>query len=137
MIFLRIAKQSRHTHLLEAFINYNLPNGKGEEYLNRIGVLMFTKYLKRIQRVIADAGTKHPIRTTLLAVTSFFMDVDKIQDQSLLTKAVDDNHFGFMGIVPLYSPLDNFLNVVQPALVKLVGDIGETVSSGSIFAEAA
>ena len=80
--FLEWAKKARHKNLLRYFINYNLPNGRGEEYLNRIGILMFTKYVKRIQRVISESGTKHPINTavTLLAA-GFALDLEMIQDQ--------------------------------------------------------
>lgn len=119
--FMKVAEQSRHANLIKSFVNYNLPNGKGEEYLNRIGLLMFTKYLKRIQQVITTSGVKHPIRTALtLAGASFMMDADMIQDQSLIVKGMDDSDFGLFGILPVYSPVDIFLNVATPGLVKLV-----------------
>jgi hypothetical protein len=119
--FLKIAKRSRHINLLDSFVNYNLPNGKGEEYLNRIGVLMFTKYLKRIQQVIANTSMQYPIRT-LLTVTAaaFLFDPDKIQDQNLIVKGLDDNEMGLLGILPVYSPLDVVMNVVNPPLINLV-----------------
>lgn len=82
---------------------------------------MFTKYLKRIQQVITTSGVKHPIRTALtLAGASFMMDADMIQDQSLIVKGMDDSDFGLFGILPVYSPLDIWLNVATPGLVKLV-----------------
>lgn len=121
--FFRIAERSRHINLLHSFVNYTLPNGKGEEYLNRIGVLMFTKYFKRIQHVIADASLRHPIRSTItLAATAFLLDVDKIQDQALIVKAVDDNDFGLFGILPVYNPVDTLMRVVNPPLISLVTD---------------
>ena len=117
--FLQLAEKSRHANLLKAFVNYNLPNSKGEEYLNRIGVLMFTKYLKRIQNVITQSTIQHPIRSIImLSATAMFMDIDKIQDQSLITKGLDDNDFGFLGILPVYNPLEHVMNVVTPAIVK-------------------
>ena len=38
--FLKEMEQSRHGNLLRSFVNYNLPNGKGEEYLNAIEAIV-------------------------------------------------------------------------------------------------
>ena len=116
--FLAMAEKSRHAGLLKAFVNYNLPNGKGEEYLNRIGVLMFTKYIKRIQGVIADVSTKHPIRgaATLLAA-GFALDLEMIQDSSFFVKAGDD--YGLFGLTSIHSPVDVLMTVVNPPLINL------------------
>lgn len=120
--FLLMAKASRHTQLLNSFVNYNLPNGKGEEYLNRIGVLMFTKYVKRIQHVITEAGTQHPIRTAItLAGASIGLDLEMIQDQSLLVKAGDD--YGVFGLTPIYTPVDILTTVAMPPLINLGMDV--------------
>jgi hypothetical protein len=119
--FMQIAERSRHASLLDAFVNYQLPNGRGEEYLNRIGALMFTKYLKRIQKVITSSGVKHPIRTAAaLAGASMMLDLEMIQDQALLVKAFDESDSGLLGIVPLYSPADIILSVATPGLIKLI-----------------
>lgn len=122
--FLAMAKESRHRNLLKSFVNYNLPNGKGEEYLNRIGVLMFTKYVKRIQNVITESGTKHPIRTaaTLLGA-GFALDLEMIQDQSFLLKAGDD--YGLFGLTPIHNPVDVLMTVVNPPLINLYGTYAE------------
>lgn len=116
--FFKVAEKSRHVNLLRYFVNYNLPNGKGEEYLNRIGILMFTKYFKRIQRVISDVSLKHPITGTLtLLAAGFGMDQEMIQDSSMLVKAGDDH--GLFGLVPVHNPVDVFMTVTQPPLVNL------------------
>lgn len=116
--FLAIAEKSRHANLMKAFVNYNLPNGKGEEFLNRYGVLMFTKYVKRIQNVIADAAFRHPIRSiTALLAAGFALDIEMIQDQSFLVKAGDN--YGLYGLTPVYSPADIVEKAVTPPLVQL------------------
>lgn len=116
--FFKIAEKSRHVNLLRYFINYNLPNGKGEEYLNRIGVLFFTKYMKRIQRVISDVSLKHPITGTLtLLVAGFGMDLEMIQDSSAMVKAGDD--YGLFGLTAIHNPVDVLLGVLNPPLVNL------------------
>jgi hypothetical protein len=121
-VFLAEAKKVRHVNLLRYFINYNLPNGKGEEYLNRIGVLMFTKYVKRIQRVISETGTKHPINTavTLLAA-GFALDLEMIQDQSFFVKGGDD--YGVFGLTPIHNLVDVLMTVVNPPLIRLNEDL--------------
>lgn len=117
--FFKISERSRHANLLNSFVNYNLPNGRFEEFMNRLGLLMFTKYMKRIQHVITRSSIEHPIRSTLTFLgASFMLDLDMIQDQSLMVEAFDDNNFGIFGVIPWYSPLDNFLNVVTPAVIK-------------------
>lgn len=122
--FFDMSKRHRHGQLLKAFVNYNLPNGRGEEYLNRIGVLMFTKYVKRIQQVIVETGTKHPIRTIMtLLGANYMMGLETIQDQSFIIKAGGD--YGVFGLTPLYSPLDVLTTVVNPPLINL----GQSLSS--------
>lgn len=117
--FMELAKRSRQATLLNSFVNYNLPNGKGEEYLNRTGTLMFTKYLKRIQNVITQSSIQHPIRTLVtLSAAAFALDADVIQDQAFLVKSMDNNDAGLLGVLPLYTPLDVLMNVVTPAIVK-------------------
>jgi hypothetical protein len=116
--FLKWAEQTRHVNLLRYFINYNLPNGRGEEYLNRIGLLMFTKYVKRIQRVISDVSIKHPITgTATLLAAGVGMDLEMIQDSSFMVKAGDD--YGLFGLTSVHSPVDILMTVLNPPLVNL------------------
>ena len=81
------------------FIFYSKPSSAVEEYLNRMGVLMFTKYAKRIQRVISKTATDYPLRSMLVALAdnSLFNDgLETIMDQSL----VDRSWYNF-GVNPL------------------------------------
>jgi hypothetical protein len=118
--FKKISEKERKQELLDTFINYNKPNGRFEEYLNRLGLLMFSKYVKRIQRVVATTSLKHPIRssTTLLAAT-LAIDLDNIQDQMWLVKGFDPSgDFSLGNIVTGSNPLDTLIEVITPALVK-------------------
>jgi hypothetical protein len=120
--FLEAAKKSRHINLLKYFINYNLPNGRGEEYLNRVGLLMFTKYVKRIQRVISDVSLKHPITgTATLLGAGLALDLEMIQDQSFIVKAGDD--YGVFGLTPIHSPAEVLMTVLNPPLINLGGEL--------------
>ena len=120
--YFKYAKQSREYNLLKTFINYNQPNGRLEEYLNRIGLLMFTKYVKNIQRVIVQTGGKHPIRTALTVLAAgAFLNADYIQEQAFAVKGFGyDGEFGITNIFPVYNPIGNVIDLINPPLVKLV-----------------
>jgi hypothetical protein len=86
--FNEISKEMRLDTVLNAFINYNKPSGSIEEYMNKVGLLMFTKYAKRIQRRIALTGTKYPLKSLMVLLgQSFILDVETIQDQSVFTRS--------------------------------------------------
>lgn len=113
--FLKESKVRRHYGLLRDYIPYNDPNGKGEEYLNRMGAVMFTKYVKRIQRVIADSSIKHPVKSFLtLMGQQFLFDAPTIQDQAWLSKDWYSQGFGLGNIVPLHSPWDLLKTGLEP-----------------------
>src|SRR5690606_9499488 len=44
----------------DAFINYDIPMPKGIQYLDDVGLMYFTKYLMRVQRVIAQMVRENP-----------------------------------------------------------------------------
>ena len=71
----------------DAFIVYGTPDSKLLQYMNDMGLVMFTKYFVRIQRVIRKGVVDHPI-SFLLAVLgqAAIMDIDDVHDQSLFTK---------------------------------------------------
>lgn len=113
-------KEVRMQELIDRYINYTLPNGRFEEWANRMGILMFTKYLKRVQKVVMGLFGDHPLKatTTLLAINAM-MDADMTQEQSLLARSFDfRGDFGLSNIVPMFGPLYHLENVFTPALVK-------------------
>ena len=113
-------KEVRMQELIDRYINYTLPNGRFEEWANRMGILMFTKYLKRVQTVVMNLFGDHPLKatTTLLAINAM-MDADMTQEQSLLARSFDfRGDFGLSNIVPMFGPLYHLENVFTPALVK-------------------
>jgi len=117
--FLRQAEQVRKYELVEDYINYALPSSQFEEYLNKVGILMFTKYVKRIQRIIAKTGTRGPIKS-LIALTgvSLLGGLPTIHDQSFLAKEWYTDSIGPGNVFPVYSPIDTFMNVITPSLLK-------------------
>lgn len=117
--FKESSKQVRMYSLLEYYINYTRPSGRGEEYLNRMGILMFTKYAKRIQKVIMDQGTNYPLKTLLgLVADGGIMNMSMIQDQHIFAKEWHMDDHGAGNFYPIYSALDHIENFITPALIK-------------------
>ena len=104
------AEKKRHYQLLVMFVNYNKPSASAEEYLNRMGGVMFTKYAKRIQRIIGTTAIKHPLKSLmLLAGQAFIYDVEAINHQAVGQK---DFSMLFKDITDIAE------NVITPAIVK-------------------
>lgn len=118
--FLDMARNQRMEGLIDSFVNYTKPNSNFEEYLNRIGLLMFTKYFKRIQRVVLQSGADNPIKTSMSVLAAgALLNMDIIQDQLMFTKGFGyDGDFGLSNIVPIYSPLYHLENLIVPPLFK-------------------
>ncbi|WP_395143777.1 D-alanyl-D-alanine carboxypeptidase family protein [Moraxella atlantae] len=49
----------------ESFINFDIPHGRGMDYMNRIGLFMFTKFFIRFQKVLSKLMRDKP--ATMLA----------------------------------------------------------------------
>jgi len=55
----------------ESFVNYDVPTHRTIEYLNRMGLLMFTKYYMRIQKVLLDQARENPARMIALLAAEY------------------------------------------------------------------
>lgn len=83
-----ISKDKAKWYVLDAFVNYTKPASSFEEYLNNMGLVMFTKYAKRIQRAIRTSAKKKPLNVLLSIIAQeIFFDIDDIYDQNLLTRS--------------------------------------------------
>ncbi len=117
--FLKEAEEFRRYELVEDYINYALPSSQFEEYLNKIGVLMFTKYVKRIQRIITKTGGRGPIKSALgLFGAGIMFELPTIHEQSFLVKDWYTDSIGPGNVFPIYSPIDILMNVLTPSLLK-------------------
>ena len=115
------ATKIRHLAILNAFINYNKPSSNVEEYLNRVGAIMFTKYAKRIQRVIGETFTKNPMNALLLIMgESFTGDVETIYDQSFLNRSWYNLGLSGGDMVPFTSPFERLMDALNPPAVALL-----------------
>lgn len=118
--FLEQADKVMVNGLIDHYINYTLPNGKTEEYLNRMGVLMFTKYVKRVQRVVTQSVMSNPLKTSIgLIMGQVFPSLELFQEQSLIARGFGaDGEFSLANMLPVYSLPYHLQNVFVPALVK-------------------
>lgn len=66
---------------MDAFVNYDLPTHKNIQYLNDMGILWFTKYYFRIQKVLFQALRTNPARAIgLLAASNIMPGMSTILD---------------------------------------------------------
>lgn len=118
-VFLEQAKQQRQYDLVEDFINYTKPSSRFEEYLNKIGILMFTKYVKRIQRIIIKSGSRGPLKAAVGAFGFAYLGgLPSIHEQSFLVKDWYGDSLGPGNVFPIYAPTETFMNFITPGLLK-------------------
>jgi hypothetical protein len=118
-LFLEEAKKRRQYDLVEDFINYTKPSSKLEEYLNKVGILMFTKYVKRIQRIIVKTSGRAPIKATIgVFALGYLGGLPSIHEQSFFVKDWYGDSLGPGNVFPVYSPIDQFMNFITPAMLK-------------------
>ena len=68
----------------DAFVNYDVPTHKWLQFANDMGILPFTKYYLRIQKVIWQMYKEQPARMLGLGlIESFFPALDSVQDAAI------------------------------------------------------
>ena len=94
----------------DAFIIYSNPDSKLFQYMNDMGLVMFTKYFMRIQRVISRGAIDHPISFLLALIgQASIMDIDDVTDQSMFSKDLTKM---------FYSPMDVLTQAIYPSSVE-------------------
>lgn len=92
--------------ILRAFINYDKPQSRAEQYANDTGLLMFTKFAKRIQSIVVHQATKNPIGVILFLIgQSMLVDVEDIMEQNVFNK-----HWSAL----FHNPVENLFNAAIP-----------------------
>lgn len=86
----------------DSFVNYDLPSHRTLQYLNDMGIVMFTKYYLRIQKVIMRLVREKPARGLMLAaVGHMWSGLDTVMDSSWLNKIgnnpLQDGALGYLG----------------------------------------
>lgn len=87
---LGMSKEQALVDIVETFVNYDVPTSPEMQYLNDMGILMFTKFLFRIQRVIFKIFKDNPANAlTVLGMQEMLGDVSDIGDSVLLLNGVN------------------------------------------------
>lgn len=74
-------------YVMDIFIDYDLPTHKGIQYLNDMGMLMFSKYLLRVQRIIAKTFLENPARATMIMLLQNWLgDIPDIMDSTMIVE---------------------------------------------------
>lgn len=97
-----------------AFIDYDRPNGKVEQYLNDIGVLMFTKYAKGIQRVICKQMIDNPMGAILFLGRELAVPID-------ISNIFEGNAVSRKWGMLVHNPVSNLVDVLTPPLFRVFG----------------
>lgn len=85
----RELKEIALAEIVETFVNYDLPTSKGMQYINDMGILMFTKFLFRIQKVIFKSLKKNPATNlALYSLQDAFGEWSDIPDSNLITSSI-------------------------------------------------
>lgn len=86
----------------DSFVNYDLPSHRTLQYLNDVGLVMFTKYYLRIQKVIMRLVKEHPARGLMLATLEHFISgmqsvLDSSWTQKIGNNPLQDGALGYLG----------------------------------------
>jgi len=121
-----VARVTEHSFLIEqgvsedkalktvitAFVNYNKVSSSKEQWLNDMGLLMFTKYFKRTQRALQYLVEKKPVSFLASIIgQELLVDIPDVGEQSIWTK----NYSGM-----LHNPIENLQNAVTPTMMEVV-----------------
>jgi hypothetical protein len=99
----------------ETFINYDIPTGAGLQWMNDMGILMFTKFLFRIQKVILRQFRDSPGKALALEAAQLALaDAPNITDQNLITYSVVDRLFPNVVEDAYQFPIFNYLQYLWP-----------------------
>ena len=74
---------------MDTFINYEYPDNKYLQYANDMGLFMFTKFLLRVQPVIAKQFDKHTANAVAsVAVQQYLGNVSDIPDSAMVLRGI-------------------------------------------------
>ena len=95
----------------DAFINYDIPSHRGIQWGNYMGLLMFTKYYLRIQKVILRTMRDSPADALLMLALNNYMDaLPMLYDSGFLGDSYGSGLF-HSGAVEFPGTLDELMTV--------------------------
>jgi hypothetical protein len=102
----------------ESFVNYDIAMHRNIQFMDDMGLFMFTKYFLRMQKVLLKMARENPARVLALAAADSYLNLGSIVlDSSALAK-IGNNPFG-IGALGFPGALDELATVkAAMALVK-------------------
>ena len=92
--------------VLDAFINYTNPDSAGLQWLNDVGLMMFTKFFFRIQKVLKNLTLKRPTDVLALLATQWVLgDLSDVFEYNIISK-----NYGTL----FHSPFDIVSDLIKP-----------------------
>lgn len=89
--FIAKGREEALADAIETFINYDIPTSKQLQWLNDMGILMFTKFLFRIQKIIFALLRDRPASSlAVYSLQQVFGDFADIPDSNLVTTSIMD-----------------------------------------------
>ena len=83
-----LSKEEAMKRIVANFVNYDVPTGKGIQYLNDMGLMMFSKYYFRIQRPVIRLAQENPMRILTLLLGQGYFDFAAPTDSSFLNNGL-------------------------------------------------
>lgn len=89
-----LSKEDAIHEASETFINYDTPMHQGMQYLDDMGITMFTKYFLRIQRVLLKLSKENPARVLMGVGLDHFLDLGPIVLEGSFMTKIGNNPIG-------------------------------------------
>ena len=91
-------KEESLTEIVDTFINYDIPSHQGIDYANKMGIVLFTKYWLRVQKIIYNLTHEKPSRALLLGLGDQIFNYSDIYDSSFINQGWF-SHFQSPGLI--------------------------------------
>ena len=110
-----------------AFVNYDKPQSSKEQYLNDMGLVMFTKFAKRIQHQIFKSFSDHPISSILtLMFLSQAFDNYSLASDNISEQIWWEKNWGAL----VNSPFTVIENAIIPMPIQMLMGMKKPFGSG-------
>jgi len=106
------------------FINYDIPMHRSVQYLDDTGLIMFTKYFLRIQRILVKVLKEQPLRVLSLGLLDqFYFLQDSVLHSSALERFGNDpfrsgafNFFSSLDKLPVIAASSGLIKGMVPSV---------------------
>lgn len=113
-----LSKQAAIDEASDAFVNYDIPMPRSMQYMDDMGLIMFTKYFLRIQRVLMKMGKDHPGKVLGMLALDNYLNLGPIVLDGAAVGHIGNNPFT-MGPLQYLGSLDELATVsAAMAVVK-------------------